>query len=706
MAKFYNVCLTAVAMIVGAASLQARPLVVAGNLLTSDSQGAVYEITSDGSKTILTNPAYATSYAASGGGCYNDGKYYMSKIWMSGYSSQTYTFDTSEIPWKSVESDGQGASSVLSTDYSYDVETNLIYGFVKNYGSNYRIAKITPGASWSTRYVQVQVGTDMKDVTIDCSDADNKWHGIAFDADNQLWVITYGGSLNKVDKNTGVMTLVGETGVKPTVNGSAAFDFKTGKLYWAVKNAEGSAVYEVNTSTAEATKVLDVPENLQLMGLFVPKSAAEDAAPAAPANVHYDLVDGSLDGSVVFDIPATTFDDTPAEGEVTYSVTVGEGEPVTGTAAFGQNNVAVPFTANASGLVSVIVYLENEVGKSPTVKYEAYVGYGVPVAPGDVTLTYSDGKMMVSWDIVSEVVDGLGYIGDVKYNVIRKINGEDETVAEGIEINVYEEDVEEPEAGMCSYSYSVVAVNGDQVSAASSSSAWTLGSVSLPYDNDFSTEEDFNSLTNINCEPSSKSWVWSKSSGYVSISYDKSYAKDDWLISPPFKIEKDYEYTVSVDAKSQNSRYPEKLGISWGYEPTADGMSEVLVAGDEDVPATFTSVSGKFVAPSDCVVYAGIHACSDMDMSTLMVDNFSIKKGVLSKIDVVPVSEFSISVNDLNIIVEGNGVVAISSLDGISIAKFVNKGSMSIPVMKGIYIVSYNGHSEKVLVKYFKRGVS
>ena len=57
MAKFYNVCLTAVAMIVGAASLQARPLVVAGNLLTSDSQGAVYEITSDGSKTRLTYPA-------------------------------------------------------------------------------------------------------------------------------------------------------------------------------------------------------------------------------------------------------------------------------------------------------------------------------------------------------------------------------------------------------------------------------------------------------------------------------------------------------------------------------------------------------------------------------------------------------------------------------------------------------------------------
>ena len=273
--------------------VQARPVVVRGSLMTSDTSGTIYEITSDGSKTQLSS---GQMQAASGGGTYFDGKYYMSKSWMSGYSAMGFIFNTSDIPWKSISSDEQ-SSSILSTDYAYDGVANVIYGFHKQYGTNYVIGMITPGSTWSRKLVQVQSGPDMVDVKIDCSDADNRWHGLAFDNANQLWVITYGGVLNKVDKNTRAMTVVGETGIKPTVNGSAAFDMKTGKLYWAVKNASGSFVYEVNTATAEAVKVMDVPDGQQLMGMYIPEPLAEDGAPAAATNMHYDFVDGALRGT-------------------------------------------------------------------------------------------------------------------------------------------------------------------------------------------------------------------------------------------------------------------------------------------------------------------------------------------------------------------------------------------------------------------------
>lgn len=683
-----------------AVSVQAKPVVVAGNLMTSDTQGAVYEISSDGTKNILTNPQYATSYAASGGGCYNNGKYYMSKIWMSGYSSQTYVFDTSEVPWKTLNTDGDGSSSVLSTDYSYDDEGGVIYAFIKASGSNYKIGKITPGSSWSTRYVQVQVGTDMKDVTIDCSNAENKWHGIAFDSENQLWVITFGGVLNRVNKDTGEMTLVGETGVKPTVNGSAAFDFKTGKLYWAVKNADGSAVYEVNTTTAETTKVMDVPDNLQLMGLFVPEPAADDAAPAAPVNVRYDFSGGSLEGSVMFDIPQTTFDEKPAEGEISYSVTINDREPVSGTAAYGQNGVSVPFSVAGSGEVIASIYLENAVGKSPVVKYEGYVGFGTPEPPSNVALTYTDGKMVVTWDAVDGVVDNLGYLGDVKYNVVRSSNGVPETVAEGVETTGFEQEIAEPETGLATYSYSVTAINGDKISASVSSPSWTLGSIALPYVNDFTNEEDFSSMTVINCEPGSKTWTWVKSSGCVSIAYDKAYVKDDWLISPPFKIEKDCRYIVSIDAKSQNSRYPEKVGIAWGTEPTAEGMSDVLVAGDEDVPTTYTTYSGGFVAKEDGLAYAGVHACSAADMSTLQIDNFKIEKDIYTGLKEVSANDaMSVSVKGQEISVKGKGHVAIIAIDGSTIVNADSDGEISVSVASGVYVVTVNTISVKTIVK-------
>ena len=127
--------------------VQARPVVVRGSLMTSDTSGTIYEITSDGSKTQLSS---GQMQAASGGGTYFDGKYYMSKSWMSGYSAMGFIFNTSDIPWKSISSDEQ-SSSILSTDYAYDGVANVIYGFHKQYGTNYVIGMITPGSTWSRR---------------------------------------------------------------------------------------------------------------------------------------------------------------------------------------------------------------------------------------------------------------------------------------------------------------------------------------------------------------------------------------------------------------------------------------------------------------------------------------------------------------------------------------------------------------------------
>lgn len=605
----------------------ARPVVVRGNLLNTDTSGAVYEITSDGSKTILTNPAYATSYAASGGGTYHEGIYYMSKIWMSGYSSQTYNFDTSQVPWTSQDADANGSSTVLSTDYAYDAVDNVIYGFHKLSGTNYVIGRITPGSSWTRRLVQVQQGPDMVDVKIDCSDSANKWHGLAFDASNQLWVITYGGRLNKVDKNTGAMTLVGETGITPTFNGSAAFDFKTGKLYWAVKNAEGSAVYEVDTTTAAAVKVMDVPDNLQLMGIYIPAPAAEDGAPASATNIRYETVGGSLEGNILFDIPSTTFDDQPASGSVNYSVTVSGQDPVTGTSAYGQT-VSVPFTAAASGMLSVEVVISNETGNSPVAKHEAYVGFGVPSNPTGASLTYENGVMTLSWDAVTTVADGKGYLGTVTYNVVRKTGGEILTVAEGIEETSYSEAAEEPSEGLAGYTYEVTAYNGSMASAGSATASLTIGSLPLPYTNSFDTIDDFRQFASFNVEPASKTWVHDSSGKRVTIGYDKAYTKDDWLITPPVKVTAGNTYAVSVVGKSQSGSYKELAELSCGFSPTPEGMTILLARPDEDLPTTATIISGSYTATQTGIMYFGIHACSKKDMSSLIIDDFDISEAV------------------------------------------------------------------------------
>lgn len=696
---FYKAAIIFATISVASTGLHARPVIVRGNLMTSDTSGAVYEISSDGTKSILTNPAYATSYAASGGGTYNDGVYYMSKIWMSGYSSQTYSFDTTTSPWTSIASDGNGSSTMLSTDYAYDAVANVIYGFHKQSGSNYVIGKITPGSSWSRKLVQVQKGPDMVDVTINCSNADDKWHGLAFDSENQLWVITFGGTLNKVDKNSGVMTKVGETGIKPTVNGSAAFDFKTGKLYWAAKNAEGSFVYEVNTSSAEAVKVIEVPDNLQLMGIYIPEPAAEDGAPASPANVRYAFEDGAFSGRLLFDVPSTTFDDHIASGPVNYSVTIGDNETVTGTANHGDTNIEIPFAVEKSGKVAAQLHLENAVGKSPVTNYEAYIGYGKPESPSNVKLVYEEGKMNLSWDPVTSVSENEGYLGDVTYTIVRKSKGAEETVAENIAATRFEEEIGEPEYGLSSYTYDITAVNGDMTSdVPASSPSLTLGTLALPYENNFDTTDDFKALTTVNVEPASKTWVYSTSGKNLTLGYDKTYTKDDWLITPPIQLKKDFIYTVSISAKSQNARYPEKIALAWGNAPTVEDMTNTIVEPTE-APTTATTFENSFVAPENMKAYIGVHACSDADMSTLTVDDLKITEKVPTNIQNITDNRPHIFVNGKTIVVIGKGNVIIASVDGSIIRNTVSDGAVSTEVNSGIYIVNIDGNSTRVIVK-------
>lgn len=384
---------------------------------------------------------------------------------------------------------------------------------------------------------------------------------------------------------------------------------------------------------------------------------------------------------------------------MTYTVTIGEAEPVTGSTTFGATGVTVPFSVEKSGKVAVSVQLKNDVGNSPVAKYEAYVGYGQPVTPANAQLTYADGKMHLSWDAVTSVVDSEGYLGTVKYTVVRKTNSGDETVADGIEATSFEEAIAEPESGLASYAYEIAAVNGDMTSEAPASASLTIGSVALPYENAFETEDDFKALTAINVEPASKTWMWSKSGKNVTIGYDKAYAKDDWLITPPVNLHKGYTYTVSVSAKSQNSRYPEKVALAWGAAPTAAGMDQEIVAPAE-APTTATVYSGTFTAPETMKAYIGVHACSDKDMSTLTVDDFKVTETVPSGIS-TPVSEGEafVSVHGATVTVKGEGNVMIVSADGRVVREARIAGTLSTELNAGIYIVIANGRSVKVIVK-------
>ena len=66
---------------------------------------------------------------------------------------------------------------------------------------------------------------------------------------------------------------------------SAAFDSKTGLLYWAAQLEDGtSALYEVDTETGEATLVAEFEDGEEIVGMYHPPAPLQHGHPAqAPA---------------------------------------------------------------------------------------------------------------------------------------------------------------------------------------------------------------------------------------------------------------------------------------------------------------------------------------------------------------------------------------------------------------------------------------
>lgn len=111
-------------------------------------------------------------------------------------------------------------------------------------------------------------------------------------------------SLYKIDRFTGATTLVGETGQKPLLTGSATIDPRSGRMFWTVgPDGESSYLCEVDLTTGAATKIMDLDYNRQVSGLYVETPEAEDKAPAKVQDADASFNGGSLSGTISFTAP-------------------------------------------------------------------------------------------------------------------------------------------------------------------------------------------------------------------------------------------------------------------------------------------------------------------------------------------------------------------------------------------------------------------
>ena len=501
--------------------------------------------------------------------------------------------------------------------YALDPTSGQVYGVTYNAaGNGLQLSKLN--------FTESSVSVDV------VAPIEGNWNSIAFDANGQLYGITYEVSgeevvnttLKKIDKTNASLTTVGATGVDSQYVSSSVIDTKTNKMYWNVCPADETGnLYEVNLSTGAATFLYQFDDNDEVVGMYIPKPAAEDKAPAACENVEVVFNADALAGTVELTAPAKLFDGSNGSGALTIKVLV-DGEEVGSKAANWGEEVSIPVSVTEAGKYTFVVYATNATGDGPKSRVSnIWVGADTPSAT-KATLVYEEGNMVISWDAVAGSVNG-GYVDydNLTYKVVRA----DGTVAaQGLKALTFSEAVAEPES-FTIYYYTVYAEADGLQSAPAMTNKLALGDYIPPFTTDLATV-GLEGWTIIDANEDGN--TWSINNGNLRARYSSSAEMDDWAITPAIKLEAGKAYNVTFEAWAYSATWPERLEVKYGKAATVEAMTSTLLEPTVIPSGDPLPLDGMIIPDEDGYYYLGLHGISDKNMFYLNVSNITVEAGI------------------------------------------------------------------------------
>lgn len=526
------------------------------------------------------------------------------------YEYAYYEYDVNT--WQPLAEKTVYSRTHLAADYAYDATTGRVYGaFPGETGSSQDLATID-----FTGYITTDIIATLSIPQV---------VAMAVSGEGTLYALSTDGNLYTVDKTTGQAQLVGPTGITPSDYAqSATFDLSTNRLYWACTLSDDtSALYEVDTTTGEATLAGTFPQNEEVTGLYIPAPLATDGAPSRAEDVTAQFADGALTGTVSFTVPTVTFGGELLTGPVTYTIE-SDGETLaTGTTMAGAE-VSVSVTLPRSGKTSLGVTLSNEAGKGPTARALFWAGPDTPMAPQSVKLSIDEESYVatVTWEAVTLGVNN-GYVGQPTYDVVRMPDGV--TVAQGLTETVFTETLSRDQLN--NYYYTVTAVNGTLRSAATESNRQVAGAAyEVPFFDDPKTEDaeklPFYEVYNVNGDDGR----WGIN--FMGLCFESSWTAennaDDWLLTPPIHLTPGQSYIFSFQYRVGWKKH--RLAVAYGKGSDYARYTELMPATEID-NSDFETFTREIVVTQDTIYRFGFHALSDGDASSMYVGSISVTKG-------------------------------------------------------------------------------
>lgn len=356
--------------------------------------------------------------------------------------------------------------------------------------------------------------------------------------------------------------------------------------------------------------------------MFIAEPEAEPEAPAALESCQISFEDGSLTGHATIMAPSSLYNGTHVSEPVEIIVEAHNEIIAQKTADYGSQTV-IPLTMENAGMYSFKAYARNSAGEGPkSVIRNVWVGTDTPEAP-EVSAEYHDSKMHLTWTAVTGSING-GYINpsEITYNIR---DNEGNEVADHISETYYTFTLEEPES-ITNLRYEVYAVFDNNVSSPGVSNNVVLGSITPPYIPEF----DIDGLSGWTVIDTNEDGItWDVYRNYVRCKYNRAIPMDDWLITPPIKVEANKAYAVTFTAFNQRSDCTERIEVKYGNAPTVEGMDRTLLSPTElsgnKTPYTFTKFA---TSDADGKLYIGFHGISDTYQLYLNLSDISIEPGI------------------------------------------------------------------------------
>lgn len=512
---------------------------------------------------------------------------------------------------------------MMSTGVVYDRVTKKVYGCF--YNDN------TTGFVFGTVDYTTKKRTIIKNL-------DRKWSAVAISRKGQLYAIDELGDLYSVDKATGEMNAIGSTGLVATNPSSACIDPRSGRCFYAVTQGTDGSLYEIDLNTAQSTLVYHFPKNQEVVGLFVPLADADDNAPDAVGNLQVDFTGGSLSGTVSFTMPSTTFEGMPAEGNISYVIEADGMTLVSKEAAYGESVVA-PVTFSVPGDYTFKVYAVNSVGNGPATEARIFIGNDLPNSP-QLTATITDGVVSLSWEPVASSVNG-GYI-DVENLTYKVVRFPDNHVVEAATRQTSATDTPPVGGNLTGYWYVVTANSGAYASAEAVSRKFWIGALIPPYSVVFDKEAKGEAFLIHDANNDGKTWAWSEYDKAFKTIFNRSADNDDWLVTPPLKLEKGKMYTFTAKLRTYLGN-PLDVEIRWGADAIPEALTEVLMEKQTIKNRNVDDYSFYILPEADGTYYVGIRDVTSASNSwSLYVEGVSVSAGAEAVIPDV-VTDFTVT---------------------------------------------------------------